>query len=579
MRSFATRSGRATEYRAAGYWSDRRPDHVRIAASDDGDRIAVIGRGSGATTYAQLDRRIDAAAETLRAASVPVGDPVVVVAGNDLDGVISLHAATRVGAVVVAVSRAAGPADRSHAVAATAPGVGIAPPPLVAELARDHPDVAWLDASALGATPSTADAIGAGVAVDPDAPALVLFTSGTTATPKGVVHAANTLEVGAGYYIDAVGLTPDDRLFLVSPLASITGILQALVIAPRLRCAVVLEDAFAPAASLDLLESTGATFYGGPDVVVARLLEAARARGTDAIGLRSVAVGGTMLDATLLAAAEREFGIRVNRAYGSSEAPFSTGTTPADPARVRATSDGQPGPGTELRIGTANDPGELAIRGPHVCLGYLDPADDGAAFDAGWFCTGDVAELDDDGLRIVGRIKDVAVRNGMKVSLAEVERAVAAVAGVEACVAFRMADAATGEHVAVAVRGGPDLRRHHGRPARRGTRDVQTARGTRGVVRTLPRDGHRQGAARRRGGPRAEPAPSDGRAPPRFLTSADVPRVRASVPMSSADRGVSEGRGGGRGRAPRSRCAGSRRCPREVRRGEVVGGSLRGCAP
>jgi acyl-CoA synthetase (AMP-forming)/AMP-acid ligase II len=107
-------------------------------------------------------------------------------------------------------------------------------------------------------------------------------------------------------------------------------------------------------------------------------------------------------------------------------------------------------PGVELRI-AEHGSGELLVRGPHVFRGYLDPHDNDDAFDREWFRTGDAAELRDDRLRVVGRFKELANRNGRKVSLAEVEDAFRAASGIELCAAFSISDAVTGERVAVAV--------------------------------------------------------------------------------------------------------------------------------
>ena len=142
----------------------------------------------------------------------------------------------------------------------------------------------------------------------------------------------------------------------------------------------------------------------------------------------------------------------MTRAYGSSEVPFSTATPVTADVEVRLTTDGVALEGVEAKAGTKNDPSELAVRGPHVMLRYLDGEDNDAAFDDGWYCTGDIAEIDDAGrLRIVGRIKDVAIRNGLKVALPEVELAVARLDGIDACAAYRVADPETGEHVGIAV--------------------------------------------------------------------------------------------------------------------------------
>jgi acyl-CoA synthetase (AMP-forming)/AMP-acid ligase II len=388
------------------------PSAFETAARQHGERTALIHR-DGEVTYDDLAARVDVAAERLRGAGRSPGTPMILSMDNTVESVVDFYAARQCGVVVVALSASAGRLDIDHAVARTS--------------RIDK----W---------------------TGPDAPSLVLFTSGTTSRPKGVLHSDSTLGVAAGNFVAAAELTTHDHLFLVSPLASITGILQALFMAPMLGAVVVLEDHFAPAASLDLLLDAGGSFYGGPDVVLARLFAAARDRGLDRVGLRKVSLGGTMLDPALLREAEEDFDIRVTRAYGSSEAPFSTATPIADPVDARLGFDGVPLPGVEITTGTKNDPSELAIRGPHVMLRYLDDDDNDDAFDDGWFCTGDIAEIHDGGrIRIVGRIKDVAIRNGVKIALPEVELAVGALDGVDECVAYRVPDPQTGEHVGVAV--------------------------------------------------------------------------------------------------------------------------------
>jgi acyl-CoA synthetase (AMP-forming)/AMP-acid ligase II len=106
----------------------------------------------------------------------------------------------------------------------------------------------------------------------------------------------------------------------------------------------------------------------------------------------------------------------------------------------------------EVRIGSKADPGECCLRGPHLFLGYVDPDDDASAFDDDWFRTGDLAELRDGRLKITGRIKDIVIRNGLNIPIAEVDGMVAALPGVAQCAGYGVADPATGERLAMAVR-------------------------------------------------------------------------------------------------------------------------------
>ena len=179
--------------------------------------------------------------------------------------------------------------------------------------------------------------------------------------------------------------------------------------------------------------ATSATFFGGPDLLLDRLLEEASKRGVAEVPITTVYLGGSMLDPRILARAEHDYGIAVLRAYGSSEAPISTSGARGEPEEVRLADDGRPLDGVEVRIGSQLDPSECCIRRRAPFLGYTDPDDDAAAFDDGWFCTGDLAELRDGRLRIFGRIKDVVIRNGLKIPISEVDAMVAPLPGVEQC--------------------------------------------------------------------------------------------------------------------------------------------------
>ena len=105
-----------------------------------------------------------------------------------------------------------------------------------------------------------------------------------------------------------------------------------------------------------------------------------------------------------------------------------------------------------MRIGSRLDPAECCIGGAHLFLGYVDREDDAGAFDDDWFCTGDLAELRDGRLRISGRIKDIVIRNGLKIPISEIDGMVARLPGVEQCAGYGVADDTTGERLAMAVR-------------------------------------------------------------------------------------------------------------------------------
>lgn len=435
-----------TRYRAAGFWAAEAIDVVRSAASRHPTRLAVAYRG-GELTYAELDNRVDAAARAMVDAGLGRGSAVVLVVGNDVDSVVAVHAALRVDAVVLLVPRSAGAAHIADIFTRTDARFGAAPNwPIITgpELSgRCH----WLD---LGHDDPGGPAEPLRSVRSADEPSFVLYTSGTTSRPKGVIHSLSTLAKASVNYIAAAGLSPDDRIFLISPLASVTGVLQALFIGPMLAIPVILEDRWDPSATCDLLVSSGATWYGGPDRLLDRMLDEAVARRA-AVPLRAAYLGGTMLDRRIVERIEDDFGIVIMRAYGSSEIPVSTSGLRAEPRDVRHADDGVALGEVEVRVGSVAEPTECCIKGPHTFLGYTDAEDDEAAFEGEWFRTGDVAEVINGRVRIVGRIKDIVIRNGLKIPAAEVEEAVSRMHGVRECAAYSVPDTTTGERLAMAV--------------------------------------------------------------------------------------------------------------------------------
>lgn len=430
-------------YRAAGVWSPHPLDVVRVAAQRNPSSTAVVDRRY-TLTYAELDQRVDRASWALRAAGVTAQTALLLVVGNDIESLVGVHAAIRADALVLLVSRSAGPTEVADIARRTGVRLGVAPHWTQADHCGADAGFDWIDLWATVAGPRSTPQRPA------DDPSLVLFTSGTTSRPKGVIHSLSTLAKASFNYIDAAGLGPHDRLFLISPLASVTGVVQAVFVAPMLTAPVILEDRWDPSATYELLVSTGSTWYGGPDRLLDRLLDHADADRRE-IPLRAVYLGGTMLDRRVVQRIEDDFGIVVMRAYGSSEAPVSTSGRRAEPRQLRHGDDGRPLADVEVKIGSTSQPTECCIRGPHLFLGYTDAADDEHAFDGGWYRTGDAGELTDGRLRIVGRLRDIVIRNGLKVSIAEVEDAIGRIPGVRECAAYAVPDATTGERLAAAL--------------------------------------------------------------------------------------------------------------------------------
>lgn len=430
-----------------GLWDDVvLRDGIEAWAARTPDRIALVDAGLS-LSYAQLEASVASAVAVLRGRDLGPGTAVVVVAPLAAEGVIAYHALLRTGALVVMLDRRCGKADAAHA--AEVPGVALVVTP--------EDLVEPLDLGALGVPVLTYPELL--VVGEPDrgwsepsprAAAAVVFTSGTTSRPKGVVHSLNTLRSGARSMADAFELSEADVAFLSTPLASITGLVQTHLMLDR-GGALVLEDRFSPPASLQRLRTHGATVLGGAPVIVEELFKQAASEGLETLPLRAMALGGTMIPKPVLELAIQRFGIAPVRMYGASEIPSATGTRPSDEGVARIGDDGAPARGTELR----NDgevPGEILVRGPMRFLGYLDPDDNRGVFAAeGWLRTGDLGDLTDGRLTVTGRLKEVIARKGLKISLAEVDEAARALPGVAEAAAYGIPDEETGERLVLAV--------------------------------------------------------------------------------------------------------------------------------
>ena len=505
----------AAKYRAEGWWDDRGlADGLEAGAQRKPDALAVADNDHE-LSYAELVARVNGAVAELAERGVGTNTGVVLVTGNTVDAVVAYHALLRVGATVVALDRRSGASDVRLALEMLGDAALVVVPSSEHDrLATDIGDHAVTLLEALADTDRREDA--RWTEPDRDEPRVILFTSGTTRQPKGVVHSLNTVTAGSNNMARITGADEHDVLFLVSPAMSSAGVTQMHLFADR-HAALVLEDRFEPVASLERLNAAGATLLGGAPVIAERLLRAAEASPQRRIALRTLALGGAMLPRPLLEQATDAFGIEIARVYGSSEASCATGSVPEDDREHRLADDGVLMPGTEVRIGSANSPQEGLLRGPCVMLGYVDPDDDAAAFEDGWFRTGDLVEVHDGRLTVVGRLKEVVNRNGLKISLTEIDAALAAMPGSRRVRVLRRARSR--HRRAARTRGPPragrprDARRRRGASRRRRHRASEAA-GTAGDLgRTAPPHAFRKGGAITAGDGGSRQAVGGGRAP------------------------------------------------------------------
>jgi len=245
-------------------------------------------------------------------------------------------------------------------------------------------------------------------------------------------------------------LTADDAVLMPAPLAHISGLLNGVLLPGVAGMQTVLMERWDPEQALDLIAAERITFMIGPPTFFVTLMGAAGFSAERVQSLRLISSGGAGVTPAFVEQARAAFGAVVKRTYGSTEAPTVTTSHAGDSLDRARDTDGRPTGEVELRVA---DGGELWLRGPELFVGYADPLQTRAAHArGGWFRTGDRATIDDDGwLTVVGRIKDVVIRGGENISVAEVEGVLEAHPAVRQAAVVGYPDDILGERVAAFV--------------------------------------------------------------------------------------------------------------------------------
>jgi len=432
------------------------PAMVRDGATRFGDAEAVVD-GDRRVSYAALAGMVAEAARSLMASGVEPGDRVAVWAPNSLEWIVAALGITTAGGVLVPVntrfkgSEAAYILGRSGAKAVfTVRGfLDTDYPALLAESVIDLPalahtvvvagdagdavgEVAWPDFLARGATVTEAALSARVTGIGPDDPSDVVFTSGTTGNPKGVVMAHGQALRAYLDWCDWAGLRTDDRYLIVNPFFHIFGY-KAGCLASLMRGATIYPLAvFDVPVVCDLVQRERITVFPGAPTIYQSLLDFPDLAAYDLSSLRVAVTGAADIPVELIRRVAEELPFETIRTgYGLTEAGTVTGSRIDDDFAHIATTVGVPWPGFAVRtVDTDNhevpvgEPGELCVRGETVMRGYLDDPDaTAAAFDAdGFLHTGDLGTIDADGyLRIVGRIKDMFIVGGFNAYPAEIE--------------------------------------------------------------------------------------------------------------------------------------------------------------
>ncbi len=272
-------------------------------------------------------------------------------------------------------------------------------------------------------------------AFDGDDVTVLIFTSGTESAPKGVMHSHNTLMYGNLAGARLLGLTGDEVVWAVSPIAHATGIQWNLRQAIVLGATLVLQERWDPDEAIRLIEAERCTYTCAATPFAAMLLDSPELADRDLTSFRVFLCGGAAIPSDLGASVRERIGCNLVPCWGMSECFAATMCSVDDPGDKRWGTDGAPLPGVEVaifdedrrtRLGPG-EAGEIATRGPHVCLGYFrNPERTAETFsNDGWLFSNDLGILDESGfLRVVGRKKDIINRGGLKISAREVEETI-----------------------------------------------------------------------------------------------------------------------------------------------------------
>ena len=419
-------------------------DFLADSARAQPDAPALDDGGRG-WSYRELEQRVGAAAHRLRGA-VASGSTVVLVSETTASAVMAVHAVLAAGAVLAPLNPRSTRDELRRALAVLEPGLVLAAPE------------AWERASSAGALPVPLAALdgegeeallrrGPTHAAGPDLPPdtrVLMWTSGTGGSPRGVALTNTNLRAGISAAAARLALGPSDRWLASLGLAHVGGLLLTLRAAAT-GALLMTRGRFRPDEATALVDAGAVTHASLVPTMLRQLLDLRADR--PAASLRCLLVGGAQCPRALV---ERAVGAGIPLAltYGMTESTSQAATAPPALVRRKAGTVGPPLEGVEVRM---DEGGELMLRGPTVAAGYVG-TEIPLQGPGGWLRTGDLAEIDGEGhLWITGRRLDRIVTVGVNVDPVEVEDVLRCHAGVADVVVVGLPDERWGEVVAAAV--------------------------------------------------------------------------------------------------------------------------------
>jgi long-chain acyl-CoA synthetase len=396
-------------------------------------------------SFAQLDELSDGIAVALHQRGAKAGDRVALMSSNRPEFVAAVGGIWRLGASVVLLSPAWKHREVEHALTVAGAGHAVGDHPVLA----DTMPMLHLDETAPAAPAAFAPP-------DPDADALLVFSSGTTGMPKAVRHTHRSFGAAIRHWRGALQMTASDRMQIVTPASHILGLLNIMTVLDT-GAWLRLHSRFDIDQMLHHIEADRITIEMAVAPIALELAAHPRLEELDVSSLRYIMWCATPVTPGVAEAVTRRIGIKWLTAYGTSELPV-IGCCPLEDVRLDTV--GRPVDGVSVRVvslrtgepSPAGDVGEIQARSESMMAGYLPTDANVDAFDDGWYRTGDVGTLDSAGwLRITDRSKEMIKVRGFQVAPAEVEAVLHGHPAVDDCAVFGIPDTVNGEVIVAAV--------------------------------------------------------------------------------------------------------------------------------
>ena len=428
----------------------------------------AIRYGGRDLSYRDFAALIERTAGALAEAGVRRGGCAAYLGCNSPEMLALFFACARLGALFMPLNwRLAGP-EHKQMLDDCPPGVLVVEAPFIEQTDAYRKELGAIRLVAIGSSAegwidwndflAAGSAVPNDPAVRPDTPLLICYTSGSTGKPKGVVLTQDAIACNADNSVDMHGMTADDRVLTVLPMFHVGGLNIQTTPALRSGCTLVLHPRFEPEAALEAIERERITLLLTVPAVADMMLASPRWASTDLSSLRMMSIGSSIVPIRIIEAVHAR-GVPMTQVYGATETCPIAAYLKRDEALRKVGSTGRAAKHSQLRIVGPDDAelptsqaGEILVRGRNLFTGYWrNPEATAAAFADGWYRSGDMGWLDDEGfLTVVGRKKEMIISGGENIYPAELENVLIQCDDVAEAAVVGRSDARWGE-IAVAV--------------------------------------------------------------------------------------------------------------------------------